>query len=251
VRARFYAPDAGAPGQIVTLSADEAEHLTKVLRLETGDAVRAFDGRGCEFDARVERASRAEVRLELMARQVPAAERAVAVTLAQAVLKGDRMDAVVRDAVMIGAAAIQPFVSARSETTVAALARGRRRDRWTRVAIASVKQCGRAVVPHVLEPCTMDEFMDRLPGGGAPERALMLVEPSAGAGAGAVGLAAMDAPPPDTAIVIAGPEGGWTSDEIARAAAVCTLVTLAGPTLRADAAPTVALAALYARWGTL
>ena len=48
--------------------------------------------------------------------------------MAQAVLKGDKMDDVVRDAVMMGAAAIQPIVTARTEVTLSALARGRRRE---------------------------------------------------------------------------------------------------------------------------
>ena len=61
------------------------------------------------------------MRVQLVSRVEPAAEPAVALTLAQAVLKGDKMDDVVRDAVMLGVAAIQPIVTTRTETTVAAL----------------------------------------------------------------------------------------------------------------------------------
>ena len=87
-----------------------------------------------------------------VARRAGARNRASPLTLAQAVLKGDKMDDVVRDAVMMGVAAIQPIVTARSEVTRAALERGHRRERWQRVAVSSAKQCGRAVVPAVLEP---------------------------------------------------------------------------------------------------
>ena len=91
------------PGdETVTLPREEAEHLTRVLRLGVGDTVAVFDGRGHEFLARVAGAAGREVRVQLLPRVEPAAESAVALTLAQAVLKGDKMDDVIRDAVMLG-----------------------------------------------------------------------------------------------------------------------------------------------------
>ena len=72
-------------------------------------------------------------------------------TLAQALLKSDKMDRVIRDAVMLGVAAVQPFVSRRTDVPMKAVASGGRQDRWERTVIASVKQCGRAVVPPVYE----------------------------------------------------------------------------------------------------
>ncbi len=87
--------------------------------------------------------------MQLLSRIEPAAEAAVPVTLVQAVLKSDKMDEVVRDAVMLGVAAVQPLVTKRTETTVASLIRGAKVDRWRRVAIASVKQSRRAVVPAI------------------------------------------------------------------------------------------------------
>ena len=214
---RFYAPDAHEPGQIVTLMVDEAAHLTRVLRLREGHAVRAFDGRGLEFDAVVEHTARTDVRLRLGPARAPAAERQIAVTLAQAVLKGDKMDGVVRDAAMIGVAAVQPFVCTRSETTLAALSRGRRRERWERIAVASVKQCGRAVVPRVLETCTLAALKQMLAMDVAPGQAFMLVEPETAATPASLGEVPPD--PPRAAAVVVGPEGGWTSDEIAEMSA--------------------------------
>ena len=247
--ARFYAPDAHATGALVALPADEAAHLTRVLRLGSGDAIRVFDGRGREFDAVVEQSGKSGVHVRLGATREAAAERRVSVTLAQAVLKGDKMDDVVRDAVMIGAAVVQPVISARSETTLAALARGRRQERWERVAVASVKQCGRAVVPAVQPPCTLELLLAGLRQAGPSVTAIMLVEPSAAAAADPLRELAM--PPPRAATLLVGPEGGWTPSEIDAAADICCLVTLRGPTLRADAMTVVALAAVFAKWGEL
>ena len=122
---RFFAPALDSGDETVTLPRDEGEHLTRVLRLGAGDTVAVFDGRGHEFLARVASAVRRDVRVQILSRVDPAAESAVALTLAQAVLKGEKMDDVVRDAVMLGVAAIQPIVTKRSETTVAGAAEGR------------------------------------------------------------------------------------------------------------------------------
>src|SRR5215212_3144382 len=63
VHARFYAPDAHTPGDLVTLPEDEGEHLTRVLRLKPGDALRVFNGLGSEFDAVVDEAGKRGVRV--------------------------------------------------------------------------------------------------------------------------------------------------------------------------------------------
>jgi len=174
-------------------------------------------------------------------------ERRVAITLAQAVLKGDKMDDVVRDAVMMGVAAIQPMVTTRSEVALASLRRSRRQDRWQRIAVSSAKQCGRAVVPTVLEPQTFDEVMASLPA--TPERhTLMFVEPSASAKV--VTLRSLDISPPQASTLVIGPEGGWTPDEITRGS-VHRLLTLGRTTLRADAMAVVALTALLTHWHEL
>jgi 16S rRNA (uracil1498-N3)-methyltransferase len=244
--ARFFAPAAGSPGDLVTLPADEAEHLTRVLRLGTGDAVRVFNGRGGEFESVVEAAGKRAVRVRLGRRRDAAPEPRVAVTLAQAVLKGDRMDDVVRDAVMIGVAAIQPIVTARTEVSLGTLQRGRRRERWQRVAVAAAKQCGRAVVPAILEPLVLQQGSDSLAQLGLPSPVLMLVEPRIASG---TPLRELALPPSPTLSVIVGPEGGWTPDEIDAGSRHVQRMTLGARTIRADAMPLVALAAIFAKCG--
>jgi 16S rRNA (uracil1498-N3)-methyltransferase len=240
---RFFAPNLDPGDEAVTLPRDEAEHLTRVLRLGVGDTVSVFDGRGHEFLARVAGAARRDVRLELLARVVPAAESPVSLTLAQAVLKGDKMDDVVRDAVMLGVAAIQPLVTRRTETTVAALLRGGRADRWRRVALASVKQSRRAVLPEIRTPLTLETYLHEP----RPAARLMFVEPGAGS---ATPLSALRgrAAPPDAALLI-GPEGGWANEECAAAAAHdVTFVTLGPRTLRSDAVSVAAISVLQFLW---
>ena len=216
-----------------------------MLRLSGGDRVRVFNGRGAEFEAVVDTADREGVRLTIGSPCTPAPEPRVAITLAQAVLKGDKMDDVIRDAVMIGVAAIHPIVTTRTEISIAALVRGRRRERWERIAVSSAKQCGRAVVPAIAEPRQLNAADGSFPAD-FPDPVFILVEPNTSSG---VGLAKLDSTVPSHATLVIGPEGGWTTEEVQAATAVGTLITLGRRTLRADSMAVVALSAMFARWG--
>jgi len=231
---RFFAPALDAGDEMVALPRDEGEHLRRVLRLGVGDTVTVFDGRGHEWLARVARAE-------------AAAEPQVPVTVAQAVLKGDKMDDVIRDAAMLGAAAIQPVVTTRAETTIAALMRGARVDRWRRVALASVKQARRAVLPEIRVPLTLEHVLEEP----ASALRLMLVEPSALAEVEPLS-AIQQLPVPADVTLFIGPEGGWTEHEWRSAQAHgVRLVRLGRRTLRADAVPVAALSVLQFLWGDL
>ena len=245
---RFFAPALDPGDETVVLPRDEAEHLTRVLRLTTGDTVAVFDGRGHEFLARVTTGeSRRDVRVQLLSRVEPATEPAVPLTLVQAVLKGEKMDEVVRDAVMLGVAAIHPIVGKRTESTVAAILKGARLDRWRRVALASVKQSRRATLPEIRTPLTFENFLAE------PQAAvsLMLVEPAAASNAVSIGALRSEPIPPDVAILV-GPEGGWTDDEVKTAGERgVRLITLGHRTLRADAVPIAAISVLQFLWNDL
>jgi 16S rRNA (uracil1498-N3)-methyltransferase len=244
---RFFAPSLDPGDDVVALPRDEAEHLTRVLRLGAGDTVAVFDGRGREFLAKVVAAAKRDARVQLVSPIEPAAEASVPITLVQAVLKADKMDDVVRDAVMMGVASLQPIVTRRTETTVAAVMRSARVERWQRVALASVKQSKRAVLPEVRMPLTLETYL------GDPPAALrlMLVEPSAETAADPLS-AIQQQPAPRDAAVLVGPEGGWTNEECTAAlGAGVRLVTLGHRTFRADAVPIAAISVLQFLWGDL
>jgi 16S rRNA (uracil1498-N3)-methyltransferase len=230
---RFLADAIDAERRRATLPADEAHDLTHVLRLEAGDEVVAFDGAGREFRARVGRAGRHGAELALIEELQPLPEPAMRITLAQAVLKGDAMDAVVRDATMMGAAAIVPLITERT------IGRGKRVEqrsieRWRRVAVASAKQCRRAVVPAIRPAQRFSEWLAHA------ELRLMLVEP----GANIPTFGAWSPSLPAISLAI-GPEGGWTPDELAAAVEAGTSgMTLGRRTLRADAAALVGMSVL-------
>ena len=159
---RLYVPLLGASDRTIDLPDDEAGHLRRVLRVKAGAAIRLFDGRGREVAARVAAVLPDRVVAEIGDAVDAAPEWGVRVTLAQAVLKGDKIDEVIRDAVMMGVSAVQLLVTARTEVPAPAWSRGRRLERWQRIAVSSAKQCGRAVVPAVLAPAPLGDVLRRL-----------------------------------------------------------------------------------------
>ena len=241
---RFYAPALDPAAAFVTLPADEARHLTRVLRLASGDAVTVFDGRGREFQAVVDAAVRETVTLRLGDRVAVPASPAVRLIVAQAVLKGDSMDAAVRDATMMGAEAIEPLLTAHIDVKPAFVTRDAAVERWQRVALASVKQCRRATLPRVEAPRAFEEWIQEP----SAEMVLMFVEPSASTSGRPLRDVLAHAVPARAAVLL-GPEGGWSPGEIdAARAAGCAFVTLGPLTLRAESMPVAALAAINAIW---
>jgi len=240
---RFLATSVDVSASLAQLDADEARHLAQVLRLSVGDEVAVFDGAGREFRARIERIARDGAELRLMEEVSAAPEPAVRLTLAQAVLKGEKMDDVVRDATMIGVCAIEPLVT---DHTAAHMKAGRAPDRWRRIAIASAKQCRRAVVPAIGAGSAFSDFL----AGDRTSLRLLLVEPTASLEGHPPATLAGDRPA--SASLLVGPEGGWSGNEIQSAvAAGCIPITLGRRTLRADAVPIVAIGILQFIWGDL
>jgi 16S rRNA (uracil1498-N3)-methyltransferase len=244
MHARFHAPAATMPGQLVALPAEEAEHVARVLRLKPGAAVRVFDGRGLEYSGVLESVTKSTALVRLRDSIDPAPEPRIAITLAQAVLKGEKMDHVVRDAVMMGATAIVPMLTHRTEVALPTLDRANRRERWERIAVSAAKQCGRAVVPKIHEPRAFDDVLRALDAD-MPLPALMPVEPGAGS---PMPIGSLTLAPPAAASLLIGPEGGWTPEEIDRSASLCCQVSIGGRTLRGDAMAVIAMTAAYVLW---
>lgn len=237
-RPRFYVPGLDPSRHETILPSDESHHLVRVMRLVAGAEIAVFDGEGHEYQARVVRADRNGAAVATGEPILTTPEPAVPTVLVQAVLKGDKMDAVVRDATMAGVGRIVPVVAERSLIGLNALTRGHALERWQRVAVASAKQCRRARLPVIDSPRPLTEWL-QAPFDG---RRLLLVEPSSGAPGVQPMRAALAGPPPPAVACIVGPEGGWSSAEQEGAVmAGCVLVSLGQMTLRADAVGLVAV----------
>ena len=223
-------------GSAVQLPSDEAHHVVRVLRLEGGDPVVVFDGRGGEWDALVMTANKDEVFVQILQDREPVPEPVLRVTLAIGLLKGNALDDVVRDATALGVAEIVPMMTA--HCVVPKKARGEEAiARWDRVAVAAAKQCGRSTLPVIRDTTP---FMDvlRTP---ADLRLICLEPIFPGAEMTVVPATAR------TATLLIGPEGGWSTTEVATARLAGYQGLQLGPrVLRAELAPVVALSQLWA-----
>ncbi len=256
---RFYAPDIPAAGGALPLPPDEGRHLVRVLRLRAGAAIRVFDGAGREHDATVEQDDPRHVIVRVGAAVTPVLPPRVAVTLAVTLLKGRKLDDVVRDATALGVAAIVPLVSGRAGAGPGAGGGRHLVARWHGIAIASAKQCGSAVLPQVCAPVAFDRFLaDARSSEASDPLRILLLEPSRedAAVTSRTDIAPITSlradPAPPRAVVAVGPEGGWSAGEASDALdAGFRPLTLGHRTLRADLVPIVAISILRSVWDDL
>jgi len=240
---RIHVPGPIEVGGECALSAAPSHHLHGVLRLKPGDALVLFDGAGAEYGATVLRAGKRGVTVTVGERRTVSRESPLAVTLAQAVSSGERMDYTIQKAVELGAAAIQPLAAQRSVVRLSAERAGRRAEHWRGVAVAACEQSGRNHVPSVGDVLPLGRWLAGLPAPTAGERRLLL-SPRAGQRLRDLGQ------PPRSVVLLSGPEGGFTPDEEAAAqGAGFHPLGLGLRVLRTETAAVAALSALQALWG--
>lgn len=121
----------------------------QVRRLQPGDALRLFNGRGGEWAATVQRMGRTQVVVEVGEFDPVERELALAVTVALGMPANERMDLLVEKATELGVHAIQPLLCARSVLRLAGERAQRKREHWQAIAVAAAEQCGRTRVPAV------------------------------------------------------------------------------------------------------
>ena len=113
-RHRFHASLEQFAGSAVTLTADEAHHLTRVLRLGEGARVCVFDGAGGEWECEVARVAKHEVELRMGEALPGIVESPLAITLLQGLARGEKMDWIVQKATELGVARLVPIATQRS-----------------------------------------------------------------------------------------------------------------------------------------
>ena len=255
-RRRFYAPAAAfAPDEkSATLSREETRHLRDVLRLQSGDEVYVFDGAGREFKCEVQTIAKDSTGLCVLAEVEPARpESTLDLTLAIALLKGEKFDLLIQKATELGVKRIVPLDTERADVRLRDSERAHRREaRWQRIALEAAKQTGRAHVPEIAAPVSLNSLlMPAVADQEIPTRVgrLMFSE----RGGRSLREAINSFPDPMKEIIaLTGPAGGWTDEEIELAReGGWEIVTLGGRTLRAETAGIVVVALLQHRFGDL
>ena len=240
---RFYVAPESWNGDAPVLTGSEAHHCRNVLRLELGDKVVLFDGRGRELTAEITSTEAAEVRLrKLHEAQTPPLR--CQITLGQAIPKRKNMDLIVQKAVEIGAAEIAPILSDRTVVRLDEESAASKQAKWQTVAIEAAKQCGQNWLPRVHVPQTMAQFFQQ------PRRFdLQLI---GSLQSDAVHLkkilaeySAEHGDRPTSVLMLVGPEGDFTPAELSLARSHgCCPITLGPIVLRVETASIYCLSVL-------
>lgn len=221
----------------ISLPPGAARHA-QVRRVQPGDELRLFDGRGSDWPAVVLAVGRSDVRVHVGLPVPVANELPRPVTLALGMPANERMDTLVEKATELGVACIQPLLTTRSVLRLSGERAQRKQAHWQAIAEAACEQCGRARVPVV---APVQELAAWLPGASADAtaggtRLVLSLRPDAQP------LPALPLPAAGAITTLSGPEGGLTAEEETAAVRAGYWPTALGArVLRADTAPLAAL----------
>jgi 16S rRNA (uracil1498-N3)-methyltransferase len=211
----------------VELDGGQANYLGNVMRLSEGAELLVFDGDTGEWLARIAETGKKRMSLSIE-RKTREPETIPDVWLAFAPVKRAQTDWLVEKATELGAARLQPVITQRP------IAERVKHERLNAIAIEAAEQCGRTRLPEIAAPLPLKQLLSQRD----PERRLYFADEAGGE-------AAVQAFEPGPALILTGPEGGFTDDErvLIRAAANAVPVSLGPRILRAETAALAALAA--------
>ena len=223
-------------GDELTLDGPEGHHAATVQRLRVGESLLVGDGRGSLVRATVSAAGKGTLVLALGERSYEPAP-APRIVVIQGIAKGERGELAVQAMTEVGVDVIVPWTAARS---VAQWKSEKSYQRWVDTAREAAKQSRRAWVPVIELPASTRDLTSRLKG------ALVLHESAA------IRLSTVELPGQADVVVVVGPEGGITPDELAAFEdAGARAVRLGSSVLRTSTAGTAAIAVLslsLGRW---
>jgi len=145
---RFFVDKNTISNNRVYLSAEDSQHAIKVLRLAENDIVTVCDGASFEYDARIIKADKSGVKVELFNQRKADTEPAVRVTLIQCLPKAGKMEVIIQKCVELGVHDIIPVESERSVVKISGSTQNKI-ERYNRIAYEAAKQSGRGIIPKV------------------------------------------------------------------------------------------------------
>ena len=239
---RVYVEAPVTAGKRVVVEGSAVNHITRVLRLRSGDALTVFDGSGGEFGARIEEFRKDAVVVAVEEHRPLDRESPLTLTLAQGISRGERMDWIIQKATELGASKIVPLFTKRSMVRLDERQAERKIQHWRAIAVAACEQCGRNKVPELVTPI---DFFDVLPADSSGATRLLL-SPTGD-------LRIEDLQDTAKAItVLIGPEGGLEDVEQEAALAAGFKAVRLGPrVLRTETAAIAALTIIQHHFGDL
>ncbi len=217
------------------IAGEDAKHLTRVLRVETGQRYEISDNRNV-YLAEIETARKEQVVFRTLEKLEPPAP-GPRIVLCAALIKFDHFEWMIEKATELGVSEIVPVATARSEHGLERAAE-KRIERWRRIALEASQQSRRAFLPEIAEPMKLIDALET-------EASHRVVFDEAGGEA--VALPAEF----DSLAILIGPEGGWTDEErslFTTSPVIWTRASLGSLILRAETAALAALAIAGSQW---
>lgn len=237
---RFYLNQDLEIGMPCALPEELAHHLN-VLRMKAGDTITLFNGRGGEYAATLSSLEKRRASADVKTFDAREAEPGHALTLAQALPEGSKMDWIVEKAVELGVTVVQPMLSERSVVRLSEERAAKKLSHWRAIVVAAAEQCGRNRLPVVAEPVSYRNWIAQ-----QDLHPRILLSPRASQSLSDWAKHR----PPQALTLIVGPEGGLSDDEEQSAianGAVC--LSMGERVLRTETAGIAVIAALNAVWG--
>ena len=243
----FFVEPAALEKPVVAIEGSDVRHIKNVLRLKPGDKIRVFDGEGFEYDASIERFFTGRVEIKIGCKFPGGKESPVQIAVAQALLKEKKMDRLLRHLCELGVTRWIPFICERSVPKPGEKRLSARAQRWTKIVKESCKQCQRSKLPEIIKNLTFEDVLDY---GSACDLKIVFYENEAAT------LKSMMSPNPAITpikiLLILGPEGGFSDQEIENArAAGCVVAGLGSRILRAETAAIAACTLTQFLYGDL
>jgi len=226
-------------GMTITLEESPARHISQVLRLHPGDRLNLFNGDGQQYSAHLQSCGKQEVAAEIISVTDNQSEPPLHFTLALGISKGERMDYALQKAVELGISCFIPLFTERTVVKLKGERLERRLDHWKKIAIAACEQSGRNSIPSIEPAQQLDDWIVK-----AKQETRLILHPDAGQSLGTLPA------PNDSVLLLIGPEGGLSKNEIAAAETNgFTPIKLGPRILRTETAPIAALSAMQTLWG--
>jgi 16S rRNA (uracil1498-N3)-methyltransferase len=247
---RYFIPAEHFYEDHVVITGDDAHHLQRVMRVKTGDRVIVSDGSDREALVQVSGLDKDRVTARILEMLPMDHEPQVEVWIAQSLPKGDKMETVIQKGTEIGAARFIPFVSERTVVQLDAKKEAKRTERWQKIAKEAAEQAHRNRIPGVDSPRTWTELLQVAQ---QTDAALLCYEKESGTQLKpALRKLFKHNAKPLRLMLIIGPEGGFTEQEVVQAeASGCLPVSLGKRILRTETAAMVGLACILYESGEM
>ena len=235
------------PGECITVTGQDAVHISKSLRMKAGESLTVCGGLGCDMLCEITCIYDNTVELKVTEIQATESEPSVKITLYQGLPKGDKLELIIEKTIELGVCEIVPVLMQRSVSRPDAKSAAKKHERYQKQAVSAAKQCGRGIIPVVSPMITFSEMLFGL----KKHQTVIFFYVCGGEPLSAVVEKIKDSGATDIAIVI-GPEGGFDPSEAASLqGAGAFTATLGKRILRTETAPIAAMAAIMYATGNM